>query len=133
MNADLLNEMLKNAPVIRYEDFILRRPIPHIRCEDGTTLSVQAGEHLYCAPRNNEGPWVEVEVGFPSVSPPDSWKEYFDGNWDTDDHTGSVYGYIPIDLVVDFINDHGGLKETIPIPQAKEQVFEEIEVKDNLK
>lgn len=36
-----------------------------IVCKDGTSLSVQANEYVYCAPRDNYGPYYEVEVGFP--------------------------------------------------------------------
>lgn len=40
-----------------------------IVCADGFSLSVQANQGAYCAPRNNRGPWYEVEVGFPSAKP----------------------------------------------------------------
>ena len=81
-----------------------------IECSDGTSLSVQASEAHYCTPRNNYGPYTHVEVGFPTAAPPDSWSEYFDGDWETDDHTQSVYGYIPVELVIDYIAAHGGEK-----------------------
>ena len=29
-------------------------------------VSIQASEYHYCTPRNNEGPYSEWEVGFPS-------------------------------------------------------------------
>lgn len=77
----------------------------HIVCNDGTTLSVQVGESLYCTPRDNEGPWTQVEVGFPSVNPPESWAEYADGSFPCD-----VYGYVPVSLVEAFIAKHGGRK-----------------------
>ncbi len=85
------------------------KPItPHIKCKDGTTLSVQASKYHYCTPREDDGPYYSVEVGYPSVEPPETWAGYFDGDWDTQDRTDSVYGYVPIDLVEDFIKIHGG-------------------------
>ena len=87
-------------------------PRPRIVCKDGTSLSVQVGESLYCIPRNSEGPWTHVEVGFirdeqeNSLNAPESWKEYADtGELDSD-----VFGYVPFELVEEFIAAHGGRK-----------------------
>jgi len=78
--------------------------VDRITCADGTSLSVQASAHHYCSPRNNEGPWDEVEVGFPSVEVPE-WLDYRDGpKQDVD----NVFGYVPVQLVRDFIAAHGG-------------------------
>ena len=62
----------------------------------------------YSTPRSNYGPYRQVEVGFPSPAPPESWREYCDGEFD-DSPSDTVYGYIPIELVVEFINEHGGM------------------------
>ncbi len=116
----------------------LKNSAPPIVCADGESLSVQAGRMLYSTPRDDEGPYTAVEVGFPSVSPPYSWAEYFDGtfpvpHWlpyritlkilqrlvhllprgpvlrtEEDDPTESVYAYIPVALVREFIEAHGG-------------------------
>ncbi len=84
-----------------------RRPsvVPHITCADGTTLSVQASNTHCCEPRNDDGPWTCVEVGFPSVKPPRSWKKYAE-NWS--DPTGTVYAWVPVEVVRRFIKTHGG-------------------------
>ena len=37
-------------------------PVPHIYCEDGTEISVQAGRYMHSLPREDEGPWTHVEV-----------------------------------------------------------------------
>ena len=52
------------------------------------------------------GPWVEVEVGFPSVVEPLLF-EYAEspGRW-----TDTVYPYVPIELVASVIEVHGGVK-----------------------
>ena len=49
---------------------------PHVICEDGVRLSVQANAMAYCEPRNDIGPYTSVEVGFPSIRPPIEWEEY---------------------------------------------------------
>ena len=122
---------------------------PQIVCVDGVTLSVQASNGHYCIPREDDMRFYpHVEVGYPSIRPPQVWEQYFEGVWNDlgffgtiwsmvkglsdawwayrhcplnwakhklesafkDNATDSVYGYVPIDLVVDeFIEVHGGI------------------------
>jgi hypothetical protein len=127
---------------------------PRIVCKNGVSLSVQAGEYLYSTPRTNHASfYATVEVGFPSVRPPEEWEPYFDGEWQEkgfigtlkriwskrksifwaikqvfegkglgkrylkmllslkDNATTSVYGYIPITIVEDWIEENGGIDE----------------------
>ena len=92
-------------------DITMKEIAPQIECVDGTKLSVQASHYHYSTPRDNTGPYTEVEVAFPTVEPPESWARHFDGDWDSGDRTGSVYGYVPIELVREYIEAHGGEKE----------------------
>lgn len=78
-----------------------------ITCEDGFSLSVQANSGTYCSPRNNFGPWFKVEVGFPSATP-ELILRYAE---DEKNPTDTVYGYVPIDLVEQLIQIHGGPDE----------------------
>ena len=73
-------------------------------CADGTTLSVQASTIHYCSPRNDQGPWDSVEVGFVTNPKggqytPKGWKQY--GGPD-------VFGRVPIATVNKFIRARGG-------------------------
>jgi hypothetical protein len=72
---------------------------PQIVCADGFTISVQASAFHYCSPRRNEGPYTEVEVGFPSEYEP-LLAPYSDGS--------GVFPYTPIDVVREVILKHGG-------------------------
>ena len=83
--------------------------IPRIECEDGFSMSVQVGNGLYCSPRDNSGPWYKAEIGFPSERE-DLIMEYIDGDEYTDP-TDTVYGYVPVSLIVSVINKHGGSKQ----------------------
>lgn len=76
---------------------------PEIECADGTTLSVQASTVHYSMPRENDGPYTHVEVGFPSVMPP-WWNSYAEDK----DITETVAPFVPVGLVREFIDDHGG-------------------------
>lgn len=80
---------------------------PRITCNDDTSLSVQASQYAYCTPRYDVGPYSEVEVGFiKGTDAPESFRPYTDGKFPSD-----VYGYVPIDVVLAFIAEHGGIKE----------------------
>lgn len=81
-----------------------RKLLPRITCADGTVLSVQVGDSHYCAPRDNDGPWRRVEVGFPSKRL-DGLMEWAE---DPDKPTETVYGYVPIGVVAEAIDQCGG-------------------------
>lgn len=76
-----------------------------IVCDDGFSLSVQASHGHYCQPRHNIAEWYEVEVGYPSDTP----RAFLYRAEDSDRPTDTVYPYVPIDLVVEEINNHGGV------------------------
>ena len=84
------------------------------KLKDGTVLSIQASSTHYSTPREDQGPYSHVEVGFiedgkgKGVTPPDSWKDYSDGSFPS-----SVYGYIPIELVQEFCDSHGGIQISV--------------------
>ena len=75
-----------------------------VQCEDGFSMSIQAGEYNYCEPRNNVGPYSAVEVGYPSEAEP-LISQYAE---DPDCLTGTVYGWVPSEKVMDVIVKHGG-------------------------
>jgi hypothetical protein len=70
----------------------------------GRLLPVRAGHSwAYCSPRQNLGPWHEVEVGFPSAKP-----ELIAHLAEDDNYTETVYPYVDIELVEKLIELHGG-------------------------
>jgi len=77
-----------------------------IICADGFEMSVQASEHNYCSPRSsNAQSYDAVEVGFPSyyeelLAPYASDKE---------DYTGTVYGWVPTNVITVVCAKHGGI------------------------
>jgi hypothetical protein len=84
---------------------------PAIVCGDGLELSVQASHTHYCLPRENDGPYSAVEIGFPSDVIPEimEWAET------SATPTETVYGYVPVEVVDAVIAAHGGIAN---IPQA---------------
>ena len=81
----------------------------HLVCKDGFKMSVQASETHYCTPRHNGlgGNYSAVEIGFPNRKEPRlmEWAE------DRKKPTKTVYGYVPVGVVDEIIQAHGGIKE----------------------
>lgn len=71
-------------------------------------VSVQASQYAYCTPRDDEGPYSKVEVGYPSVAPTGELLSFAE---DAETPTQTVYGYVPIAIVKEFLAEHGGIKE----------------------
>lgn len=81
---------------------------PRIYCKDGFSISVQGGtEFHYCSPRRHCNQYIEVELGFPSAADP-LLKNYAE---DPSDPIGTVYGYVPIEIVESLVEKHGGIVE----------------------
>lgn len=87
---------------------------PRIFFNNGGSVSVQASKGHYCHPRNDEGPYSEMEVGFPSEGTivPDEIMQHLDGNIDAEDFDKhkSVYGYVPVSIIKMMVDANGGIK-----------------------
>jgi len=79
---------------------------PRIKCKDGFSISIQAGRGLYCTPRDNQGPWREMEAGFPSDRPSDALMEFAA---ESEKPTETVYGYVPVEVLQAELDLHGGI------------------------
>lgn len=93
---DALQDHLQTAIVERG----CRYPVEAVTCRDGAKFSIQAGEYLYCTPRNNTGPWTHVEV-MPLSATANPTKFHCD--------PGDVAAYIPIEDVAAEILSRGFL------------------------
>ena len=113
---------------------IYQKVRPRIVCQDGYSVSVQANEYTYCAPRytqfqaedgwhvingncwlsdkernfrtGNYIPYEAVELGYPSEE-----DELINEFAEDEEYTNTVYGYVPVDIVEKLIEKHGGFKE----------------------
>lgn len=70
----------------------IRVPVNHITCNDGTTLSIQAGAFLFCKPRRDKSPWTHVEVMALD-------ENFVPIHIDQDHYNNGVYAYVPIEQV----------------------------------
>lgn len=80
-------------------------------CADGFSISVQANEMAYSEPRNNDGPYTYVELGYPS-EPDELIMSYAENSRDPRE---TVYPYVPVSTVSLLIAKHGGMVSgTVP-------------------
>lgn len=97
-------------------DFLLKTYIhdekyqvrPAIVCKDGLTLSVQGSYGHWSIPRENNYEFEKVEVGYPSQAVP-ALLEYAE---DKKKPTKTVYPFVPVSVVQQVINEHGGIDES---------------------
>ena len=80
-----------------------RAPRRAFVCPDGFSVSIQASSYHYCSPRDDDGPYTSVELGFPSKVV-ESLMPYAK---EPDQPTGTVYGWVPVDAVADVLTKHG--------------------------
>ena len=112
-----VNKFLQeHRKVVRHStDFLMLGLRPHIICADGLKLSIQASKAHYCRPRSNVGPYTAVEVGFPSKRV-EELMPYIDGP--DEEATTTVYGYVPVEVVEQVIEKHGGVAEIVPLEEG---------------
>ena len=103
---DKINEYLKEN--CEYDEVCEQRyfrPTKRILCKDGFNISVQANRGSYCEPREDGAwPYSEVELGYPSELDP-LIREYAEDV----DTTDTVFAYVPISVVNELVNRHGGI------------------------
>jgi hypothetical protein len=83
--------------------------LPKVRCANGFTMSVQYGSGLYCSQYMTAFPVVPetCEIGFPSRCVKDL-EPYREGS---DKPTQSVYGWVPLSVIVKIIDANGGWEQ----------------------
>jgi uncharacterized membrane protein len=99
----------------------LNNPIPY---KDGE-ISIQASEFHYCYPKDDEGPYTQVEV---AVFDKDGerTRENMLKEWADDQHSDEpVYAYVPVGRVIELLKDDGYTDENI------HGIFKRLEGKNN--
>ena len=81
-------------------------------------MSIQAHETAYCTPRDNDGPYTHVEIGFPSAI--ENTIIRFAG--DCADPKETVYGWVPSTVVLEVLQSHGGWARGEIPPMVLEEI-----------
>ena len=101
-----VNEYLEKTRQERnYGGFTMLSVRPRVECKDGFNVSIQASAMTYCSPREDRGPYMHVELGFPSEKV-DEWLEYAETS---ETPTDTVYGWVPVEIVDQVLEEHGGI------------------------
>lgn len=77
---------------------------PRTVCKDGFSISIQASSLHNCSPRTDEGPWDQLELGFPEGGSTFGLLEPY-RDW----ITGDVFHYVPTEVVEELLRRHGGV------------------------
>ena len=104
-----VNEYLKKTLAFEYFGGVkVQRRRPFVVCKDGYRVSIQASRYHYSIPqRDGASLYSAVELGYPSVA--DSLiAEYAE---EPDNLTGTVYGCVPVELVEQLLEKHGGIEK----------------------
>ena len=99
---DKLQKHLSNLPQEIVRGIWYKDNAPVVKCKDGSTLSVQASQYHYSTPREDFGPYTAVEVWCIQPECEVTEFEYSDSD---------PSAYVPIELVVQFIDNHGGIAD----------------------
>lgn len=109
------NEYLKkHESFVNVASFTFKKPSPKAQCADGWRISIQASSNHYCSPRQDRGPYYEVELGFPSEAEPDLL-EYAE---EPHKPTATIYSYVPVDVVDALLAKHGGITHYVLYGEA---------------
>lgn len=87
----------------------LNHPIPY---KDGE-ISIQASEFHYCYPKDNDGPYSQVEVAVFDKDGNRVREDMFLEWADDKDSNEPVYGYVPVYRVNQLLSDDGYTHENI--------------------
>lgn len=102
---EFLKETYDVHPIYPGSNYDIQSVRPWIMCADGFYVSIQAGSTTYSIPRANVEEFEAVELGYPSMAD-DLILPYAA---DFDSPTETVYGYVPIDIVEQLVEKHGGI------------------------
>jgi len=89
---------------------------PRLKLGNGHTISVQASRTHHCEPRNDYGPYSEVEISFNGKAP----------RYLTPYQNDTVHSYVPVQLITRLIEENGGIVEG-ELPDFNPQPYTEEE------
>lgn len=94
---------------------------PLLVCKDGVSMSVQASQFHYSTPRDNDSEdYTHIEVWcLRGTKPTPALLDYGDGE--------DPWAYVPIGVIIDMINAHGGIDSSEFEPNEEAEYYAELE------
>lgn len=116
---DIINEFYRKAydAASEAERMSQYTCVGRMECNDGYHVSVQAGKGKYSQPRCKANAYYKFELGFPSAED-ELLRDYCE---DPDRPTDTVYGYVPVSVLVELVEKHGGIKGIYVYPKEKKE------------
>ena len=101
----------------------IKEPCKPAVCADGFTVSIQGSKFHYCEPKEDYPVAYEsVELGFPNggeaLITSELIGDYAEEPWCP---KGTVYPGVPVEVVNELIEKHGGLTSITPLPPGVTQ------------
>jgi len=105
--SNLVNDFIVRNRMVHTGNSAFYAQCPRLTCRDGFSMSVQASPTHYSTPRDIVDEYSAVEIGYPSH------EEELILEWaeDSENPTGTVYAWVPVEVVEQVILNHGGLSE----------------------
>jgi hypothetical protein len=101
-----INDYLKaNESYIGGRYYRMKTTTAKITCKDGFQISVQASQHHYCEPREDDGPYTQVECGYPTGPVSEALQEYSE----EPDTLNTIFAFVPIEIIEAELALHGGI------------------------
>lgn len=121
------HDNVENEPVTKFSG---NKPLyKRVYFNNGGNISIQASRTAYSEPRDNFGPYTEMELGYPSKDTvlPESVLKYVEQSSleGTNDPYNSVYPYVPSSVVKELIQANGGIKSGELPPMSDETIEDE--------
>ena len=85
-----------------------KETLPPIQCNDGFTMSVQASRDHYSEPRDDQGPYTAVEVGYPNRLE-DLMLPFADKATTVAGETPTLYVRVPAHIINAVVSKHAGI------------------------
>jgi hypothetical protein len=90
---------------------------PRVYFRNGGSISMQASADHNCVPKDNEGPYQSIELGYPQggIKMPENINDFLEQGSD------SIYNFVPASVVVNLIEMNDGVKsgEVPPFAEAE--------------
>lgn len=103
MKINSCNEFLQKYRMVT--SLGLNIPRPRVICEDGLSMSIQAGLQQYSTPSEDADVYSHVEIGYPSMLV-DEILEYAEDKYEP---LNTYYHNVPVEIVDKVIQCHGGI------------------------
>lgn len=123
--GERMSEQLSRKKNMVLEGLNTKPQYDRIYFNNGGDISIQSSSFDYCEPRDDQGPYTEMELGYPGRGTmiTNSLLEYAEGRHSGEDFDQykTVYPYVPVSVIKELIGANGGIKSGELPPMSDEE------------